>query len=84
MTDAQAAVVLFITAGTFATIAHSLQHYARWALYWFAVNVAAIGVMFLTFAVSVDLGVTVRPYAKIVDAAAAILAALHVAKLASD
>lgn len=84
MTDLEAASVLFVTAATMLAAGRILDGTVRRALWALGVNVAAVAAIFLAFGLSIDAGIAVRPWAKAVDGAAAVIAAFAVHRLAAD
>lgn len=81
MTDAQAALILGMTAATMFAAGRVIGGPVARALWALAVNVAAVAAIFAGFAVSTDVGFVVRPWAKAVDGVAAMVAAVAVARL---
>ena len=73
-----------MTAGTILAAGQMMGGSIERALVPVAVNIFAVATIFAAFAVSVDIGMNVRPYAKFVDGVAAGLAALAVAKIVEN
>lgn len=84
VTDLAAAVVLGLTAATMTAAGRLIGGPIRAALAALAVNVAAVAVIFAAFAYSTPFGLDVRPWAKAVDGAAALVAAVAVHRLAGE
>lgn len=81
MTDAQAALILGMTAATMFAAGRVIGGPVEQALSALAVNVAAVAAIFAGFAASTDVGLEVRPWAKAVNGAAAMYAAVAVTRL---
>lgn len=84
MSDTTGALILAMTACTMLAAGHVIGGRVQAALVPMAVNVAAVATIFGGFAYSVEVGMDIRPVAKFVDGAAAIVAAIAVRRLVPE